>query len=189
MATTSPHPLTEEDLLALREDGMGREMIAGIPRKRLWKPYDPDHARTEARIVTTLINWLNTCPAPRGEVFSGGAGFLLQRDPDTFLGLDIAYIPPDQTTIASRARLFHEGPPTLAIEIRSCHDTFGEIHEKTQALLDSGAPLVWDVDPYLQTVMVLRPDARPVLFNVSQEITAEPHLPGFRAALTRFFET
>lgn len=37
----------------------------------------------------------------------------------------------------------------------------------------------------LRTVLVLRPDNEPELFNVTQELTAEPHLPVARLFPTR----
>jgi Uma2 family endonuclease len=49
--------------------------------------------------------------------------------------------------------------------------------------------LVWIIDPVLRTVTVCRPDAEPALFNVNQELTAEPHLPGFRVAVAEIFES
>jgi hypothetical protein len=36
-------------------------------------------------------------------------------------------------------------------------------------------------------VTVHRPGAEPELFNVRQEISAEPHLPGFRVPVARIF--
>jgi len=46
---------------------------------------------------------------------------------------------------------------------------------------------VWLVDPHLRTLTVLRHDADPELFNVTQELTAEPHLPGFRVRVADIF--
>jgi hypothetical protein len=37
-------------------------------------------------------------------------------------------------------------------------------------------------------VMVHRPDAEPELFNIRQELSGEPHLPGFRVPVARLFE-
>ncbi len=81
-----------------------------------------------------------------------------------------------------------EGPPALAVEIVSPLDRVEEVHEKVQILLDSSIPLVWVVDPLFRTILVLRPKQQPELFTDAQEITAEPHLPGFRAEVRRFFD-
>jgi hypothetical protein len=48
--------------------------------------------------------------------------------------------------------------------------------------------VVWVVDPEFRTVMVHRADAEPIGLNVTHEIDAEPHLPGFKVQVARFFE-
>jgi hypothetical protein len=35
---------------------------------------------------------------------------------------------------------------------------------------------------------VHQPDSEPELFNIRDELSAEPHLPGFRIPVARFFE-
>jgi hypothetical protein len=37
-------------------------------------------------------------------------------------------------------------------------------------------------------VTVYRPGTEPELFNVRQELSGEPHLPGFRVPVARLFE-
>jgi hypothetical protein len=43
--------------------------------------------------------------------------------------------------------------------------------------------LVWIVDPTFRTVTVYRRDAEPKLFNATEALSAEPHLPGFKVAV------
>jgi hypothetical protein len=43
------------------------------------------------------------------------------------------------------------------------------------------------VNSRFRTINVYRPDAEPELFNEWQEITAEPHLPGFRVSVAEIF--
>jgi Uma2 family endonuclease len=75
----------------------------------------------------------------------------------------------------------------LAIEISSPSDKQEDSLGKIQDYLDAGVPLVWAVEPVFKTITVYRPDAEPQLFTVKQEITAEPHLPGFRAPVAAVF--
>ncbi len=186
--STSP-PKTLEDLLALPDDGMDRELIRGELRERPMTMRNHRHAGIEARIAMVLGLWLDTQPEPRGKIVSGEAGFRLRRNPDTFVGIDVAYASADLLANTPCDAAYLEGPPVLAVEILSPSDTEESVNEKVQAYLDSGVPLVWLVDPVLRTVMVLRPGAEPELFNVRQEITDEPHLPGFRVAVARIFES
>ena len=83
---------------------------------------------------------------------------------------------------------YFEGPPVLAVEILSPRDSQGEITEKVRIYLAMGVALVWVVDPNFRTVLVHRPEAEPELFNRTQELSGEPHLPGFRILVARIFE-
>jgi Uma2 family endonuclease len=53
--------------------------------------------------------------------------------------------------------------------------------------LVAGVRLVWVIDPHDRTVMIYRPDAEPELVNIKQDLTAGPHLPGFRIAVAQLF--
>jgi Uma2 family endonuclease len=49
-------------------------------------------------------------------------------------------------------------------------------------------PLVWLVEPIFKTVTVYQPHSKPRLFAAEDELTAEPHLPGFRIRVAQVFE-
>ena len=66
-------------------------------------------------------------------------------------------------------------------------DNVDTIHGLPPRALRAGVRLVWLVDPHYRTVLVYRPDQEPELFNVRQELTAEPHLPGFRVPVAQIF--
>ena len=63
----------------------------------------------------------------------------------------------------------------------------GEISEKIDGYLAAGVALVWLIDPHLRTVEIIRPDAEPELVNIRQELSGEPHLPGFRVPVAQIF--
>ncbi len=126
--------------------------------------------------------WLKEQPKPRGRVQGGDARIRLFRDPDTFVGADIAYINADQAARNPMKAPFIDEPPVLVVEITSPSDTAEGTAEKIRLYLEAGVPLVWEVNPFFRTVTVYRPDAPPALFNDTQHLTAEPHLPGFRSA-------
>jgi Uma2 family endonuclease len=112
----------------------------------------------------------------------------ITQNPDTVVGIDVAVAPRDLPIVKpDRGTAFVDGTPTLAVEILSPSDQHEAVVNKVRAYLGAGVPLVWVVDPDFQYVIVHRPDAPAALFPVGQEITAEPHLPGFRAAVSRIF--
>jgi Uma2 family endonuclease len=179
--------MTTEELLALPDDGMERWLIRGELREKPMTVRNRDHARTTARISQLLGDWLDRQPQPRGDVLDGEAGCRLRGTPDSTVGVDVVYLSPELAVRQSAETTLVDGAPTLAVEVLSPNDTVEEITEKVDEYTAAGVPLVWVVNPYHQTVTVHRPGAAPELFNVTQTLTAEPHLPGFRVEVARLF--
>ncbi len=136
-----------------------------------------------------LRNWLCQQPEPRGRLYTGDIRVRVDRDPDTFVGIDLAYISADLASETSDDALFIDGLPTVLadVEILSPSDTVEGIREKSNAYLAAGVPLVWEVNPFSKVVAAYRPGAPPGHFNVTQDLTADPHLPGFRVPVVEVF--
>jgi Uma2 family endonuclease len=183
-----PSPMTTEEMLALPENGMDRELINGEIREYPMAKRNQWHATTEVKISQVLANWLDQHPELGGKIVGGEAGFRLRRNPDTTVGIDVAYVSAEVVRNTPREAAFFEGPPVLAVEILSPSDRQEEIAEKVRAYLESGVPLVWLADTEFRTVLVHRPDAEPELFNVRQELSGGAHLPGFRVAVAKLFD-
>ena len=88
---------------------------------------------------------------------------------------------------------FVEGPPTLAVEVRSKND-YGNTAETAMAAkradyFEAGTVVVWDVDPINELVRKYRGDSpgQPTVFVRGQEADAEPAVPGWRMAVDRIF--
>jgi Uma2 family endonuclease len=184
----SEHLMTTEDLLALPDDGMERELSRGRLREREMTRRGRRHTKAGSAIAKLLGCWLDTQPKPRGEVLTGEAGFQLQSDPDTTVGIDVAYISAELSATAPEDAFIIEGVPTLAVEILSPSDQQQDVLDKVRDYLDAGVPLVWIVETVFKTVTVYRPDSEPQMFTVKDELTAEPHLPGFRVRVGQVFE-
>ena len=179
--------MTTEEFLALPDDGTERMLIRG----RLWeKPMtrrNPQHSYSESRIAYFLWSWLDQQPEPRGEVFDGEVGFRLHRDPDTTVGIDVAYISAELSAATPEKARLIEGIPILAVEILSPSNTYAEVMEKVEDYVAVGVPLTWVVEPVFRTVTIYRPGHEPELLNSRQEQTGDPHLPGFRAPVAALF--
>jgi Uma2 family endonuclease len=179
--------MTTEELLALPDDGMERELIRGELRERPMTKRNRWHSRIEAKIVGLLTLWLVKQPEPRGVIYAGEAGCILRRDPDSTVGIDVAYVSAEMAAREPADTTLIDGPPVLAVAILSPTDKQEEINAKVDEYLATGVALVWVVDPHFRTVRVHRPGAEPELFNVRQELSADPHLPGFRVAVADIF--
>jgi Uma2 family endonuclease len=88
---------------------------------------------------------------------------------------------------------FVDGPPTLAVEVRSKGD-YGPTAEAKMAAkradyFEAGTKVVWDVDPEVELILCYRAQApdRPTVFAVGQTADAEPAVAGWRLAVDRVF--
>ena len=181
--------MTLTDFLALDDDPtVERELIAGVVREYPASPRNRFHAKTEARIVFFLNTWRRQQPESHGDVLSGEAGFTLERDPGTSVGIDVAYVSAEVAAQQNDASTMIEGVPLLAVEVLSPSDTQENIAAKIDQYLATGVMLVWIVDPHFQTVTVHRPGSNPEFFTSDDDLMAEPHLPGFRVAVRSLFE-
>ena len=75
----------------------------------------------------------------------------------------------------------------LAVEILSPFNTQDEVMNKVEDYLACNVPLTWVIEPRRRTVTVYRPDAEPVLFNVTQTLSGESAPPGFSCPVAEFF--
>lgn len=180
--------LTTDELLAMPENGLERELIRGELRERPMTKRNRHHSRVEATLARLLGVWLMQQPQPRGAVLSGGAGCILRRNPDTTVGIDVCYISAELASREPADTELIDGPPILAVEIQSPNDTLQDSEEKINEYLAAGVALVWIVNPYRRTVTVYRPHAEPELYGATKELVGDPQLPGLRVPVAAIFE-
>ncbi len=179
--------LTTEELLAMPDDGITRELIQGELRESDMTTRGRPHCRVEVRLSTHLFNWLVTQPQPRGQIYAGEIRVRLRRDPDTLVGIDLAYVSAAVEEQSGKDSSIVEGPPILAVEILSPSDKAEDIADKIHEYLAAGVPLIWYVDPAVRIVISYRQDGRHELFNEHQELTGGDHLPGFSVPVAEIF--
>ena len=179
--------MTAEEVLAMPEDGIERDLIRGELREKEMTRRNPTHSTVEVTFSARLWNWCMSRPEPRGRVVGGEAGFRIRRNPDTLVGIDVAYIDAAASAKISNDMKIIEGPPVLAVEILSPSDKQEDILDKVRDYLDAGTKVVLLLEPVFETVTVYRPDAAPNLLTGAQELTMEPHLPGFRCTAGEIF--
>lgn len=187
LAEIAPKTMTAEELMELPEDGIERDIINGELRERPMTLRNPGHSETEVNVSHLLRLWRDGQPEPRGKVVGGEAGFRLQRDPETFVGIDVAYVSAEMVAGRDRKLKFFEGPPALAVEILSPSDSHRKVVEKVNLYLEVGT-VVWVVDPDFRTLSVHRPGHPVEVYNDRQEFVGDPELPGFRVAVARLFD-
>src|ERR671924_452684 len=89
----------------------------------------------------------------KGYVTSNDSGVILERDPDTVRGPDVALYE-DANTFAELHPKYGEVLPVLAVEVLSPNDRADRVTRKITDYLRNGVRLVWLVDPEIRTVTV-----------------------------------
>jgi Uma2 family endonuclease len=184
--------MTTEEFIALPDDGVERDLIRGELRIRGQGNDDPMtvrnrlHSRAMTKITAALHNW-SMSQADSGEVLCGEIGCILARNPDTTVGIDVAYFSNAILGEQSGETTLVEGAPILAVEIRSPSDTDQDVDDKVDAYLAAGTKVVWVAQPRARTITVYRPDAGTTLYNDTQTITVAPYLPGFSVPVMELF--
>jgi Uma2 family endonuclease len=116
------------------------------------------------------------------------SGFVLRRSPDTVYGPDVAFVRAHRLPPAGAAHRYFEGPPDLAVEVRSPNDRPGEIAEKVDRYLAAGTALVWVVDPRARTVTVHAPETTSRDLHATDVLDGGDVIPGFTVPLAELFE-
>jgi Uma2 family endonuclease len=98
----------------------------------------------------------------------------------------VAYLDAETAARTPKDAVLVEGAPVLAVEVLSPSDKQQDIWAKVQDYLASGTKWVWVLGPAFETITAHRPDGPPVMLS-DQELTAEPHLPGFKCKVAELF--
>ncbi|MCE9555586.1 MAG: Uma2 family endonuclease [Planctomycetes bacterium] len=181
MATTTP--TTAQDLLQL-PSGTRCELVAGELRM-LFSPAGWEHGEIVMRISGILWEYIR--PRKLGRMFGAETGFLLERNPDTVRGPDVAFVARENIPEQKPKEAFWPGAPDLAVEVLSPSDRIGEVNEKTRAWLDAGVQLLWVIDPEPRTVAVYRSAGDVKILTTSEVLDGEDVVRGFRCPVADIF--
>jgi Uma2 family endonuclease len=121
-----------------------------------------------------------------GYLACNDSGVILERDPDTVRGPDVALYE-DANTFAELHPKYGEVPPRLAVEVLSPNDRANKVLRKINDYLRCGVGMVWVIDPEIRTVTVHQPGKPQVELSENQELTGEDVLPSFRCLVADFF--
>lgn len=120
-----------------------------------------------------------------GWVASNDTGVIIERDPDTLRGADVAYWSISREPVLPEG--YFESVPDLVVEALSPDDRKKAVREKIQDYVSSGVKLVWLVDPEVRTVTVYAGSMRGAELDESETITGGDALPGFSCKVADFF--
>lgn len=133
--STTARLMTAEELFELPTYVQGNDYRYELIRGELKKmsPTKPLHGIFTAEITAELIMFVRA--RNLGRVFGAETGFLVERDPDTVLGVDAAFVSHERLAIVESFDKFFPFAPDLAIEVLSPGNTVDEIDEKSPSTL------------------------------------------------------
>lgn len=147
-------------------------------------PPNKTHGVISGNIAGNMWNYCRQ--SGQGYITTNDAGTLLEKDPDTVRGPDVADFT-DAETFAELHPKYGEVPPVLAVEVLSPSDKVSNVLRKVNDYLDNGVAVVWLVDPEEEVVQVFRPGQRTITLSNTEEIDGGTELPGFSCKLEEFF--
>lgn len=185
-ASVTTATLTTEELFALPEDGIERDLIRGELREYPMTKRNRRHSKVLVSVCRVLGNWVIARNAG-GEVTGGEAGVRLRRDPETTVGVDVAYFSPESIALMPPNQPWYEGPPVLAVEILSPSDTHEDLVAKINLYLECSVQVVWILDPDFETLTIYRINEAPVMLRTHETLNGHPELPNLNVLIKDFF--
>lgn len=175
--------VTAEEFAKLPDDDYRYELVEGQVIRM--PPPGALHGFVSNRVAGELYHFVKE--RGLGTVFNE-CGYKLASDPDTVRGPDVSFVRAERAEATGVPRGYWQGPPDLAVEVRSPDDRKAEIAKKIQDYLRVGVRMIWFVEPDHRTVTVYRPAAAPLTLSANQELDGGDVVPGFRLPIHALFD-
>ena len=178
--STTTHHMTAAELIKL-DDGYRHELVKG--ELLTMSPAGAEHGAVIMNLAGPLAVFVKRNKL--GIVFGAETGFTLERDPDTVLAPDIAFI--RNQRIGALSKGYRDGAPDLAVEVISPKESKKKIETKTASWLQFGATAVWLVNPQTRTVEVRTITGETQILNEQDVLTGDRLVPGFSIPVAEIF--
>ncbi len=188
MATERAMTVEEFERIAPLLEGPS-ELVDG--KLRLMSPTGFMHGVLSLRIGAALERYAEEHPEA-GEAVGAETGFRIDDPRHPVQAPDAAFVGAQRVPASSGsghddpAVRFVQGPPDLAVEVRSPDDTRSAMRTKARRWLGAGCREVWLIDGMRETVEVWHAGTEPIVLKRDNTLTSEL-LPGFSLDLGRLF--
>ena len=113
-------------------------------------------------------------------------GLVLQRDPDTVRGPDIAmYL--EARKFKQLEKKWPKRLPKLIVEVMSPTDRMAKMLKRIAKFLKKGVAMVWLLDPEDESLTIFLPNKEPVVLERDEEVAGLKLMPDFRCKVSDFF--
>ena len=146
MATVAVKPITAEEFYAFTHRSENRDRVFELERGEIVEMSRPGKKHGLVCMNAGTALWTYAKLKKKGYVCSNDTGVIVERDPDTVRGPDIAFFD-DAQTFADVEEKYGEQPPLAAVEVLSPNDSMGKVNRRIKEQLNAGTQLVWLIDP------------------------------------------
>lgn len=177
--------LTADDLANFPGEyaDLPHELVRGV--LHLVTPALLAHGSVVMRISSALGQ--HVYPRGLGELFGEATGFVLERNPDTVLCPDVAFVASHRLPPEGLELSFFELAPDLAVEVVSKSDRPKAVRTKVALYLRLGVRCVWVLDPARRTVRIQTADGSETLVGEDGVLEGGEILPGFGCPVASLF--
>lgn len=181
--STAEKITTADELLMMPKNGHRCELVRGELREM--SPTNNAHAIVTGNLTVILGSYILSNNL--GRIYGAEAGFLIERDPDTVLAPDAAFVRKDRIVAVGNCQSFFPEAPTLAAEVASPSDTIEAVDGKMRRWLNAGAELAWVLNPRGRTVTIYRALNDIQVLTEQDTLTGEAVVPGFECHVAELF--
>lgn len=184
---TTTRLMTADELLMMPRGENGNDYRYELIRGELKKmsPTKPMHGIVTARLTIAVGQHVETEDV--GEMFGAETGFVVEQNPDTVIGADVAFVSHERLSTIENIEKFVPFAPDLAVEVLSPSNTVDEIDEKIALYFAAGARLVWVANPKRRTFSVYRSSRDVQILTDADTLNGGDVLPGFTYDLAKLF--
>lgn len=182
--TQSVAPITAEQYLAMPDDGRRTELVRGriveVP------PTFFRHGYICANIVAALKDFVRR--QQLGWVLGNDAGVIVERNPDTVRGPDVAYFSYGRLPKDQMPEGYPPVAPELVFEVLSPSDRKAAMTVKVGEYHLAGVLVVCVLDPEAGILVVYPSEELPRRYTADEELTLPEVFPDFRVRVRQFLE-
>ena len=176
--------LTAEQFAALPDTLNPIELVKGSLVEM--NPPMPRHGEICFRVAHILGVYLDNHAL--GRIVINDSNVLIEREPDTVRGADVAYYSYERVPKGPLPAGFLPVSPELVFEVLSPNDRWNEMLTKIADYLKAGVMTVCVLDDTTRTLQAFFPDRPPVVFAASDEFMLPEILREFRTTVESFFD-
>jgi Uma2 family endonuclease len=181
--STTTQLMTAEELLRLPDSPYRHELVKG-ELITMTLPGE-EHGAVIMNLAIPLGYYVKSNDL--GVMYGAETGFQIERNPDTVLGPDIAFVRKDRVKKTGISKGYRFGAPELVVEVISPSDSMKKVEQKVQRWLSAGARIVWAVDLKTRTVKVYEGSDAVTVLGEADQLTGGTVVPGFRMPVAEVF--